>query len=444
LIGPAAFTQCRLLASIDIPKRVKIIGAKAFAECEKLVSVTFEAFSKIKDIGEAAFSAIPLRTILLPANLRRIGMNAFQNCSLQQVLFEDESKLHTISHRAFAGTALRRFDGDRVRRLKWIGVEAFAGVPLRSLELPQTIEVIDKLAFEGCRDLAELHFVGREGQVALQIREKAFQGCVSLLEVLFPSSLSIICDYSFAGCDRLRAANFGSVGSGLYLGKHSFSGSVLASVTLSNSLRVIEAFCFERTGLTAIEVPSSVCQIAEAAFIKCQRLMSVTFGSQSELKGIQREAFSDCPLQEITIPPLVTMIGYQAFYQCTNLRKLVFAPTAELVTIEVEAFCGCSAISSLKLPKSLTRIANRAFEGCQRLAEITMLTRESDLDTIGIGAFSRCAIVKVELPRSLGKTGRGGRLAKDDFQGQLSLTVREAFDTSSFPERTKIAVTWIG
>jgi hypothetical protein len=201
-----------------------------------------------------------------------------------------------------------------VADLKWIGFEVFAGVSLKRLLLPRTIEVIDKLAFDGCYDFSHIQFVGPEGRIGLHIMEKAFQGCVSLPEVVFPSSLSVIRDYSFAGCTHLRTVNFGSDGSDQYLGIHSFSRSPLAFVTFSSSLAVIEAFCFERTSIAVIEILSLVELIAERAFIRCQKLRTVTFGAMSALAEIQSEAFAECSLHEIKIPRSVKTIGYQAFY----------------------------------------------------------------------------------------------------------------------------------
>jgi hypothetical protein len=86
-----------------------MIDTEAFVRCTGLGSVTFEDLSEIQDIGNSAFSAIPsLTKILLPAKLQTIGMDAFLNCGLRQVSFKDNSQLHTIGPRAFAGTALRR------------------------------------------------------------------------------------------------------------------------------------------------------------------------------------------------------------------------------------------------------------------------------------------------------------------------------------------------
>ncbi|PPJ44884.1 hypothetical protein C0075_23975, partial [Rhizobium sp. KAs_5_22] len=60
------FEGCTSLKCINIPKKVKTIEDFAFAECTGLESISFECMHSEYDPS---------------AGLKRIGMNAFKNCT---------------------------------------------------------------------------------------------------------------------------------------------------------------------------------------------------------------------------------------------------------------------------------------------------------------------------------------------------------------------------
>lgn len=101
-VGAGAFNSNKL-ASITIPNSVKIIDTSAFSSCQNLKTVTFEAGSKLENIGNTAFSGCSsLSNIEIPASVISIGSNAFTNCSgLTIVTFEADSKLASIADYAF-------------------------------------------------------------------------------------------------------------------------------------------------------------------------------------------------------------------------------------------------------------------------------------------------------------------------------------------------------
>ena len=97
--------------------------------------------------------------------------------------------------------------------------------------------------------------------------------------------------------------------------------------------------------------------------------------------------FSGCSaLTSLTLPSSVTKIGNYAFEYCSGLTsmKIPFSVTS----IGGRAFKGCSGLTSLVIPSGVTEIGVGAFKGCSGL---TSLVIPSGVTKIGGGAFSGCS-----------------------------------------------------
>lgn len=71
---------------------------------------------------------------------------------------------------------------------------------LKSVYLPNTIEIIGYKAFEGCSSLNKINFPNS----LTGIGRYAFYGCTNLQEVVIPPLMKSIMDYTFWGCSKLK------------------------------------------------------------------------------------------------------------------------------------------------------------------------------------------------------------------------------------------------
>ena len=277
-----------------------------------------------------------------------------------------------------------------------IGEKAFYNSYLTSITIPANVEVIDRAAFQNCQKLTELKF--EQGS-----KLKTIKGGYT--------SYNINCYGTFANC----------------------------------------------TALTAVEIPSNIETIEEAAFKGCTNLTSVTFGRNSNLKiikgghdthyeHINYGAFTDCTaLKSIEIPASVETIGVSAFLGCTQLESVFFEIGTKLKEIEGAslrqphgAFTNCTSLSFIEIPASVTTIGTAAFYGCSNLQQITF-EKPSMLNSLNeggansfamghsYGAFAKCtSLITIEIPASI------ERLHNPMFSGCSNLT------TISFEKRSKL------
>ena len=95
--------------------------------------------------------------------------------------------------------------------------------------------------------------------------------------------------------------------------------------------------CFYQcSGLTSIEIPSSVTSIGEGAFSDCNGLTYIEI--PSSVTRIERWTFRDCSnLTSIEIPNSVTSIGGAAFARCKKLTSIII-PNSVLLLLKIMLF----------------------------------------------------------------------------------------------------------
>ena len=121
------------------------------------------------------------------------------------------------------------------------------------------------------------------------------------------------------------------------------------------------------SGLTSVEIPSSVTSIGDRAFYGCSGLTSVEI--PAGVTSIGGAAFSGCSgLTRVEIPAGVTSIGSSAFSGCSGLTSVEIP--AGVTSIGSSAFSGCSGLTSVEIPASVTSIGYSAFSSCSGLTSV--------------------------------------------------------------------------
>jgi hypothetical protein len=274
--------------------------------------------------------------------------------------------------------------------LEIIGDRAFARCPLSSnLTIPSSVRIIGEDAFYGCDQLQSVRFCGHSLEI---IGARAFAQCPLSSELTIPGSVRIIGEGAFCECKRLQAVKFAG-----------------------NSLEIIGKLAFARCPLyREITIPASVRTIGEQAFYECIWLQAVKFAGNS-LEIIDDWAFTRCPLSsKLTIPGSVRIIGMGAFYRCNRLQTVEFAGNS-LEFIGDWAFAQCPLSSKFTIPSSVRTIGEGAFYGCNRLQAVEFAG--NSLESIEDRAFAQCPLSGTfTIPSSVQTIGEDAFYGCDQLQ----------------------------
>ena len=231
-----------------------------------------------------------------------------------------------------------------------------------------------------------------DGVKVTSIGNHAFCGCRGLTSVTIPNGVTSIGNRVFKECLELRAVTIPS--SVRNIGEWTFERCYgLRSVTIPPSVQAVGFAAFNNCrGLTSVTIPEKVAVIGGAAFAYCDALkqINVDMGNQSftSIDGVlytkDQSVLLACPnaLTSVKIPKSVTHIGYLAFEGCKGLTSVTIPEG--VMSIEGGAFKNCGGLASVRMPSGLKKIGYDAFWGC---GELTSLTLPQGLTKIGGNAF---------------------------------------------------------
>lgn len=199
-IAVNAFFGCSL-GIVNIPKTVKVIGAKSFLNCSKLFEVNLPETSELESIGEEAFcSCSSLTEVKLPNRVKTIGAAAFEYCPLTSIEFGES--LESIGIRAFSSMWSTFTEITLPKTLTTIGDWAFNDCSkLERVVIKGGITSFGKKVFDGATNLKSVSF----GEGTTKIGVCAFYGCQKLESVTLPSTVKEICESAFDDCRALTS-----------------------------------------------------------------------------------------------------------------------------------------------------------------------------------------------------------------------------------------------
>ena len=432
-----AFVYHRKLLSVIIPNTVTSIGKEAFYDCSSLTQITMS--NAVETIGSSAFNKTAITSVTLPSTLISLGTYAFNNCT-QLAEITIPGSLSSIADDTFYNcTSLRKLVIEE--GVKTIGANAFEGCSkLNDITIPEGVTSIDINAFQGCSRITEISLPSS----LINLGGSVFYGCSSLASIVIPENITSVENHTFYGCTSLKEVTLPQTI--LKIEEYAFRDCAFTQFTIPSSATEIQAYAFSYCkNLTSITLPSGMTKIPNNLFDHCSSLTSIVI--PEGVTAIETGAFWECTsLTSVTIPEGVTSIYGEAFYNC-SLTTLTLPNSLEEIGNSaycnscggdyLGAFAHNTKLTSVVIPKNVSRIGSDAFEGCTSLSQITLqeglkeIGANAFLDcgalrsiiipegvtTIGEDAFANCRLTEISLPRSLKTIGDNGV-----FQGNKFLT----------------------
>ena len=407
-IGDAAFRDCEALSSVEIPAGVTYIGFGAFKGCAALASV--EIPESVTAIGGGAFEGCAaLASVEIPAGVTYIGYEAFKGCKA-----------------------------------------------LASVEIPAGVTAIGGMTFKGCKSLASVVI----GAGVTEIGKEAFKGCTALKTVTLadnlakvnadwfkdlPEDYEIVCTEGSAAYKAVKRSSklkahvkalaletaktekirqIQQVGADAFIGsllkdKADSSFEVLASTKAGTVVlvQIAENNAVFKLGADSSKWTVKVREAAEA----------LADGTKSGREIYDALLKNKLPLAEIPAKKAENLTLKTGADKAVRLfckgevkeygdgwpRHSIFPEdvrSAELFCVTAivgSAFEGCTALASVVIPESVTKIGEYAFEGCTALASVVI---PESVTEIGRCAFKGCNITELSHPCL---TIKGGVAIKD-------------------------------
>ena len=326
--------------------------------------------------------------------------------------------------------------------IRKIGMKAFANTGLTSIKIPGSIESIGSGAFIGCSSLTRvlasdieswcnIKFVDKDAN-PLKFAGKLYIDDELVTDVVIPSSVSVIKDYTFYGAKFLK--NITIPDSVVSIGNYAFYNcSGLTSITIPDSVVSIGNYALSYcSGLTSITIPDSVVSIGDFAFMGCDNLNVVKIEDLSAWCNIDFTPSYGNPLYfadelyinnelvtEVVIPSSVSVIKDCTFYGAKFLKNITIPDS--VVSIGDYAFRDCSGLTSITIPDSVVSIGNYAFYKCTGLTSVTI---SDSVVSIGDYALSYCSgLTSITIPDSVVSIGIS---AFAECSGLTSITIPDS------------------
>ena len=372
-VASSAFSGCSKLQNVNT-SICTYIGYSAFYGC---LSITEVDLSACKSLGNNAFWMSGISKVSLPATLKSMGYQCFDNVkeyifngTQPAVLYEQLSSESNNSHPAFDGTSY-------IIRVPESSVDAYKAADVWKNYADKIFSISDQLDYV-------VTTTAMDNQSGL---EQAI-GATNMKKVVSLKATGTINGYDIfmirtkmTNLQNLDLTDADIVANGFaYYENNSTTDNVVGDYSF-----------YKLDNLVTLKLPKNAISIGNRAVAFCSSLESVDF--PKNLKYIGASSFADCSkLDNVVLPDGLESIGSEYIYSdgwsfvgCSNLKTIQFPPS--LKNIGSYVFYNCSSLEKISLP-GLDRIGNNAFSGCTSLKEVRI---PSTLQNVGDEAFSDCS-----------------------------------------------------
>ena len=200
----------------------------------------------------------------------------------------------------------------------------------------------------------------------------------------------------------------------------------LVSVKLPHTIKRLDNICFRGcVSLQRINIPHGCTDIL-ASFRGCTSLKKIHVPASVRIQGLADTS----GVEEVTIDENCSFISNGTLKDCKSLKKLVlrYGPSE----INEQMCMGCTELRSVYIPRSVTKIDNKAFSG----SGIEKVKIPGSVTDIGTNSFEKNnSLVKVLLQKGLKNIGNSAfisclNLVEIEFPEGLETIGNQAFYTN--------------
>ena len=402
-IDKNAFANCSNLNEIEVPSSVTNIGQSAFNGCNLLKKITlpFVGGSKTDNtflgyiFGATNYSNnktyVPstLKMIVLQGSCEMISKNAFYSCSSLEII--------QIPYTVISMEANAFYGCENLKTVYYVGF------------VDQWVNISFSNFTSNPMHFASMLYIRADDEVVEEENGQQLIRLTPLDEVKMPSSVKSINDYAFHGCTNLKSVSFSKDSQLLSIGCCAFYDCTgLTAINIPSSLTNLgEKSFYNCNSLKNINIPSKITSIGYDTFFNCENLSNVYYdGNVKDWLNISFFSGYSNPLSNYASLYLIHSNGFTeyngnyytlltnlvfdngiksicdyAFFRCNSLETIIFSNAVE--NIGRCAFYGCESITSLEISSSVQSIGEYAFACCNSLERVVVDSENNVYDSRG-------------------------------------------------------------
>ena len=380
------------LRNIQLPEKLTLIGAYAFCNCKNLKQVQLP--SQLKELGNGAFSSCEnLAQIQLPAQLNKLGTDAFRNCtSLDKI--DIPAGLTQIEPDTFCNTGLTSVTLHE--GLTKIEDGAFHDcLKLKKIRIPKSVTDIGGLALgirynrgNGAEEVIPGGFTveGYTGSAAERYVKRLHQ-CENLYHVFFTDVKFVSIGGQTAAVTNISKTKISALKTRAFTGKPltqaltiTYGGKKLVNgrdytLTWKNNKNIGTAsVTIKGKGKYNGSVTKKFrITVQKNAVYTVSRLKYKISSADTSGKGtvVFTGATDKAARKALTIPTTVK-IGGKSF---------------RVTAIGTSAMSGAKKLTTVKIGANIMTVGAKAFYGCSKLSNVTILGTKLTTAKTGANAF---------------------------------------------------------
>lgn len=390
--GNAAFKNCSILESIELPATNYPSTRQMFNGCSALKSITLPEGMTQLDYGTFAY-CFSLKDITFPSTLTTLDMEVFLSCKgLEEITIP--SSVTSMNMDAFRYCSNLK-KATILAPLPELPSRTFYDCSLlEEVSLPGSIERIGQHVFYNCKALKSVEIPSKVTVIAMM----AFSGCSSLTSINIPSGVTSMEYSAFEGCTSLSTILFCGEVAPTLQGNTQQGNNVFRNLPKSGTLYIPYGTSSEYASLHSDNLPTwSISNLGKIGldaywtYDETDHIVKI-FGTgaidrNKYINLADKNAFEalNGTCYKLEIGEGITAIPNSIFYGWSQMMEVSLPST--LISIGNTAFSGCYSLQSITLPEGLTSIGQVAFGSCQHFASIDI---PASVTSIGNGAFRSC------------------------------------------------------
>lgn len=248
---------------------------------------------------------------------------------------------------------------------------------IESAYIPDCVKVIKYGAFAGCLNIKEVTLP----ETVEEVEMNAFDQCANLTKVELNYGLKKLNGFGSTG------VTFVDIPSTVEeISRFAFVPS-LEEFSVDSNNRQFASWdgCIYNKGLTElIRVPSAKLSISYPESLIKVKDGALNYGSLDRIVipnsviEIEGAPFGGCKATSISLPSTITKINSVFCAHCNNLKEIVIPPSVTLISHY--AFLECTSLESVVIPESVETVSASAFYRCGPNTNIIFIGKDVDID----------------------------------------------------------------